>query len=51
MGASESKLVFKQGIFRLSEEKDIPPDDPYWARVCFESSVVDECDRLLTTAM
>ncbi|PLN81601.1 high-temperature-induced dauer-formation protein-domain-containing protein [Aspergillus taichungensis] len=32
MGASESKLVFKQGIFRLSEEKDIPPDDPYWAR-------------------
>lgn len=34
MGASESKLVFKQGIFRLSEEKDIPADDPYWARVC-----------------
>lgn len=33
MGASESKLVFKQGIFRLSEEKDIPADDPYWARV------------------
>ncbi|RMJ24394.1 hypothetical protein PHISP_04732 [Aspergillus sp. HF37] len=32
MGASESKLVFKQGIFRLSEEKDIPAGDPYWAR-------------------
>ncbi|GMG12065.1 unnamed protein product [Aspergillus oryzae] len=32
MGASESKLVFKQGIFRLSEERDIPADDPYWAR-------------------
>ncbi|PYH48850.1 Hid1 family protein [Aspergillus saccharolyticus JOP 1030-1] len=32
MGASESKLVFKQGIFRLSEEKDIPADDPYWTR-------------------
>ncbi|PTU17774.1 hypothetical protein P175DRAFT_0465913 [Aspergillus ochraceoroseus IBT 24754] len=32
MGASESKLVFKQGIFRLSEEKEIPADDPYWAR-------------------
>ncbi|MCJ1365914.1 hypothetical protein MMC16_005039 [Acarospora aff. strigata] len=30
MGASDSKLVFKQGIFRLSEEKDIPADDPYW---------------------
>ncbi|KAK2756447.1 hypothetical protein FQN54_005340 [Arachnomyces sp. PD_36] len=32
MGASESKLAFKQGIFRLSEEKDIPADDPYWTR-------------------
>ncbi|KAL4789976.1 high-temperature-induced dauer-formation protein-domain-containing protein [Aspergillus venezuelensis] len=32
MGASESKLVFKQGIFRLSEEKEIPADDPYWTR-------------------
>ncbi|EAL91649.1 Hid1 family protein [Aspergillus fumigatus Af293] len=32
MGASESKLVFKQGIFRLSEEKAIPADDPYWSR-------------------
>ncbi|KMU83237.1 hypothetical protein CIHG_01019 [Coccidioides immitis H538.4] len=31
MGASESKLVFRQGIFRLSEEKGIPADDPYWA--------------------
>ncbi|KAL1957022.1 hypothetical protein VTO42DRAFT_6399 [Malbranchea cinnamomea] len=30
MGASESKLVFKQGIFRLSEDKNIPADDPYW---------------------
>lgn len=38
MGASESKLVFKQGIFRLSEEKEIPADDPYWTRVCVESS-------------
>ncbi|KAL4917973.1 high-temperature-induced dauer-formation protein-domain-containing protein [Aspergillus aurantiobrunneus] len=32
MGASESKLVFKQGIFRLSEGKQIPADDPYWTR-------------------
>ncbi|KAJ5794668.1 hypothetical protein N7457_001267 [Penicillium paradoxum] len=32
MGASESKLVFKQGIFRLSEEQEIPADDPYWIR-------------------
>ena len=37
MGASESKLAFKQGIFRLSEEKDIPADDAYWTRVSLES--------------
>ncbi|KAI1342254.1 high-temperature-induced dauer-formation protein-domain-containing protein [Xylariaceae sp. FL0016] len=30
MGASDSKLVFKKGIFRLSEERNIPADDPYW---------------------
>ncbi|KAK5071938.1 hypothetical protein LTR64_004284 [Lithohypha guttulata] len=30
MGASESKLVFKKGIFRLSEEQAIPANDPYW---------------------
>jgi hypothetical protein len=33
MGASDSKLVFKKGIFRLSEDKVIPADDPYWASV------------------
>ena len=33
MGASDSKLVFKQGIFKLSESKVIPADDPYWASV------------------
>ncbi|KAG5983219.1 hypothetical protein E4U55_000508 [Claviceps digitariae] len=30
MGASDSKIVFKQGIFKLSEERQIRPDDPYW---------------------
>ncbi|KAF1996964.1 hypothetical protein P154DRAFT_607103 [Amniculicola lignicola CBS 123094] len=30
MGASDSKLSFKQGIFRLSEPKQIPADDEYW---------------------
>ncbi|KAI9149329.1 Ubp5-interacting protein [Paramyrothecium foliicola] len=30
MGASDSKIVFKRGIFRLSEERHIPADDPYW---------------------
>ncbi|POS88030.1 high-temperature-induced dauer-formation protein, partial [Erysiphe pulchra] len=31
MGASDSKLVFKKGIFRLTEESVISADDPYWA--------------------
>ncbi|KAH8731937.1 high-temperature-induced dauer-formation protein-domain-containing protein [Phaeosphaeriaceae sp. PMI808] len=30
MGASDSKLTFKQGIFRLSEPKEISADDDYW---------------------
>ncbi|KAI4112861.1 MAG: hypothetical protein LQ345_006056 [Seirophora villosa] len=30
MGNSDSKLVFKQGIFKLSEPKAIPADDIYW---------------------
>ncbi|KFY51230.1 hypothetical protein V496_08889 [Pseudogymnoascus sp. VKM F-4515 (FW-2607)] len=30
MGASDSKLVFKKGIFKLSEERNIAADDPYW---------------------
>lgn len=34
MGASDSKLVFKQGIFKLSEDKAIAADDEYWTGVC-----------------
>ncbi|EPS37691.1 hypothetical protein H072_8558 [Dactylellina haptotyla CBS 200.50] len=30
MGAADSKLSFKKGVFRLAEEKAIPVDDPYW---------------------
>jgi High-temperature-induced dauer-formation protein len=33
MGASESKLDFKQGIFRLSDAAPIPADDEYWSKV------------------
>jgi len=33
MGASDSKLSFKQGIFRLSEPEQIPADDAYWTGV------------------
>src|SRR5262249_51253346 len=33
MGASDSKLVFKQGIFKLCEQKEIAADDEYWTGV------------------
>ncbi|KAK6439333.1 hypothetical protein LTR95_004458 [Oleoguttula sp. CCFEE 5521] len=32
MGASESKLAFKEDIFRLSGTPDISPTDPWWSR-------------------
>lgn len=38
MGASDSKLTFKQGIFRLSEPEQIPADDAYWTGVCSPAS-------------
>jgi hypothetical protein len=42
MGASDSKLVFKKGIFRLSEERHIPSSDAYWASVsCSLSAGID----------
>ena len=34
MGNTDSKLVFKQGIFRLAGPKVIPIEDPYWKSVC-----------------
>ncbi|KAL8749124.1 MAG: hypothetical protein Q9199_007884 [Rusavskia elegans] len=30
MGNSDSKLVFKEGIFKLSQPRAIPADDVYW---------------------
>lgn len=47
MGASESKLVFKQGIFRLSEDQAIPGGDPYWTGVSSSrsSSFIDRVKR------
>lgn len=43
MGASESKLVFKQGIFRLSEERNIAANDPYWTNV--RQTPLSSCPR------
>ena len=33
MGASESKLAFKEDIFRLAGESDIAADNTWWTRV------------------
>lgn len=40
MGASDSKLVFKQGIFKLAERKNLPAHDAYWASVCSHFAVI-----------
>lgn len=34
MGASESKLAFKEDIFRLAGDENIPIDSQWWSRVC-----------------
>jgi hypothetical protein len=51
MGASDSKLVFKKGIFRLSEERDIPADDPYWTSVSFQPILRPEAIELISTVL
>lgn len=50
MGASNSKIVFKQGIFRLSEERNIPADDTYWTSVGEPNPVAAWLAGLLTQA-
>ncbi|EXJ93486.1 hypothetical protein A1O1_01878 [Capronia coronata CBS 617.96] len=50
MGASESKLVFKQGIFRLSEERNIPANDPYWTGFWELPESVEDVFSLFTHA-
>ncbi|EHY55180.1 Ubp5-interacting protein [Exophiala dermatitidis] len=50
MGASESKLVFKQGIFRLSEERNIPASDPYWTGFWELPESVEDVFSLFTHA-
>ncbi|KAL9089172.1 MAG: hypothetical protein Q9159_002643 [Coniocarpon cinnabarinum] len=50
MGASDSKLVFKQGIFKLSEQKDIPADDNYWTNFWELPESVDDIFSLFSPA-
>lgn len=39
MGASESKLAFKEDVFRLAGEPDIAADSHWWARVGLSNQV------------
>ncbi|CAG8439428.1 1323_t:CDS:10 [Ambispora leptoticha] len=32
MGATDSKLAFRKGVFRLFEERNIPASDEYWSQ-------------------
>ncbi|CAJ0753766.1 6874_t:CDS:10 [Entrophospora sp. SA101] len=32
MGATDSKLAFRKGVFRLFEERNIGPNDEYWSQ-------------------
>lgn len=41
MGASDSKIAFKQGIFKLSERTTIPVDGSYWRGVSSWTSKID----------
>lgn len=50
MGASDSKLVFKKGIFRLSEDRHIPADDSYWTSVSPGSQPLLRIDDVMLTA-
>ena len=46
MGASESKLAFKEDIFRLAGEDNIPLDSPWWTQVCTPpTQFVQPCAR------
>lgn len=48
MGNSDSKLVFRQGIFRLASDERIPPTDVYWQSFYALPSSADDVFSLFT---
>lgn len=42
MGATDSKLQFKNHLFRLLEEPNIPADDAYWVKVSRKKKLLFE---------
>ncbi|KAF3912908.1 hypothetical protein AA313_de0208166 [Arthrobotrys entomopaga] len=50
MGAADSKLSFKKGVFRLAEEKAIPVDDPYWRQFWELPETAEDVFTLFSTA-
>ncbi|KAK9469541.1 high-temperature-induced dauer-formation protein-domain-containing protein [Lipomyces arxii] len=50
MGATSSKLAFKQSVFRLFEEQSIPPSDAFWAQFWEVPETVEDVFMLFSTA-
>ncbi|KAL8665760.1 MAG: hypothetical protein Q9168_007638, partial [Polycauliona sp. 1 TL-2023] len=50
MGNSDSKLVFKEGIFKLSQPRAIPADDVYWTGFWKLPESAEDVFSLFTTA-
>ena len=47
MGASESKLAFKEDIFRLAGEENIPANSEWWDKVSKSSFPLSALQNLL----
>ncbi|ODQ54107.1 hypothetical protein SAICODRAFT_6402 [Saitoella complicata NRRL Y-17804] len=50
MGASDSKLAFRRGVFRLYEERNIPADDEYWTQFWQLPETASDVFTLFSTA-
>ncbi|CAG8556077.1 1200_t:CDS:10 [Paraglomus brasilianum] len=47
MGAADSKLAFRKGVFRLFEERNIPADDEYWLQFWLLPDTADDVFSLI----
>ncbi|BFZ59977.1 hypothetical protein YB2330_000999 [Saitoella coloradoensis] len=50
MGASDSKLAFRRGVFRLYEERNIPAGDEYWTQFWQLPETASDVFTLFSTA-
>ncbi|KAJ1971215.1 hypothetical protein H4R35_005397 [Dimargaris xerosporica] len=49
MGATDSKIAFRKGIFRLSQERNLAAIDDYWASLWTVPDSADDIFSLFTT--